>query len=175
MPPLPGHIESSGVSRNRGAGYRIALMVSCFLLGLLAGETIERFIVQLPAWKHLDIRIWGEFSRHADLGNGLFVYPFEAIISLLLLATSSIILIVKKEIPSHIAWPTYVATIFSAIGIISTFFAAPVMLHVKTIGDDPVALQLAFDKFYYWSFFRGIAQTLSFIFCILAVGRNFGK
>ena len=151
---------------------RIFLTAGCFLAGLLAGGNIERYVVQFPAWHHLDIRIWGVFSRHADLANGLFLYPFEAIGSFLLLITSSVILSANKEILRQAAFPVYTATVFSAIGLILTFFAAPVMLSVNAMGNDASALQIAFDRFYYWSFFRGIAQVLSFLACIWAVGKT---
>jgi hypothetical protein len=40
--------------------------------GLLAGASADRYLVQVPAWRHLDVMIWAEHSRHADLGNGRF-------------------------------------------------------------------------------------------------------
>ena len=166
-------MESKGESITSMIRLRILLMVSCFLLGLLAGETIERIIVQLPAWKKLNIGIWGEFSRHADLGNGLIVYPFEALGSFVCLLTTSIILFAHRRTAHNVVLPVIAATVFSFIGLILTFLAAPVMLSVRNIGNDPAVLNLAFNEFYYWSFFRGIAQILSFAFCIWAVGKTF--
>jgi len=152
---------------------RVFLTAGCFLSGLLAGGNVERFVVQFPAWHHLDIRIWGEFSRHADLGNGLIVYPFEALGSFVCLLTTSIILFAHRRTPHNVVLPVIAATVFSFIGLVLTFLAAPIMLSVRNIGNDPAMLNLAFNEFYYWSFFRGIAQILSFAFCIWAVGKTF--
>src|SRR5882724_11915208 len=123
-------MESKGESINSIIWLRILLTAACILSGLLAGGNIERYIVQLPAWHHLDVRIWAEFSRHADLSNGLFLYPFEAIGSFMLLLVSLIIILVSKAILRRAALPVFAATVLSLVGLILTFFAAPVMLSV---------------------------------------------
>lgn len=43
--------------------------------GLLAGLSLDRSLVALPAWRRLDVEAWAVFSRHADLGRGLVLYP----------------------------------------------------------------------------------------------------
>ena len=126
----------------------ILLILAIILSGLLAGADVDRYIVHVPAWRHLDIRTWAEFSKHADLGNGLFLYPVEAIGSFVLLAIASFIMTFRKQL-KYIAIPVHVVAILSAIGLIFTFLAAPIMLSLKTIGNDPAVLQHAFDKFHY--------------------------
>ncbi len=155
---------------------RFFITGACILSGWLTGGGIDRYIVQLPAWRHIDILTWAEFSRHADLGNGLFVYPFEGIGGLLLLIVSSFVLIIHRNnrILNSLSVPAYFATGFAVIGLILTLFAAPAMLSLRTIANDPTLLQNAFDRFYYWSLFRGIAQVLSFFGCIWAMARAFG-
>jgi hypothetical protein len=137
------------------------------LSGLLAGETFDRLVIGLPAWKYVDISSWATYSRHADLGNGIFIYPFEAIGSCALLTTASVILFrIRRRFPVKI--PTlqiYLAAFFSLLGLSLTFAAGPYMLSIRHI-SDPSGLQHAFDRFYYWSAFRGIAHILSFVFCI---------
>jgi len=142
-------------------------------MGFLSGGGIDRYIVQFPAWRHLDILSWAQYGRHADLANGLFLYPFEAIGSFLLLPASSIIIVTHPATLKQTALMVHLATLFAAIGLILTLFAAPVMLSLKTIGNDEVILRNAFDKFYFWSLYRLIAQVLSFCFCVLAMGNAF--
>src|SRR6266700_2880355 len=142
-------MESTGGSINSIILLRILLIAACILSGLLTGSDTERYIVQLPAWHHLDVRIWGEFSRHADLENGLFLYPFEAIGNFAFLPGSSILVFVNKEKLQRAAIPVYASAVLSIIGLILTFFAAPVMLSVRGIGNDIITLQHAFNKFYY--------------------------
>ena len=150
------------------------LIAATILSGLLAGASIDRFVVGFPAWKHVNISAWAEYSRHADLGNGIFVYPVEAIGSFLLLLISSFIVLKNKKAPVHqlISFQIYLAALLAFSGLLLTFFAGPFMLSIKNM-NDPFFLQHAFDEFYYWSIFRGIAQVLSFLACMWALGKIF--
>jgi hypothetical protein len=144
------------------------LIAACILTGFLAGETVDRLVVGLPAWHHVDITAWAEYSRHADLGNGIFIYPFEAIGSCLLLMTCSVIILKNKSGLHRSSGMLHLSTLFALTGLILTFFAGPHMLSIRG-QHDPLFLQHAFDQFYYWSTFRGIAQILSFITCTFAL------
>ena len=144
------------------------LSIAIIFSGLLAGAGVDRYIVHTPAWRHLDIRSWAEFSKHADLGNGLFLYPVEAIGGFIFLLIPSCIIIFKNRF-KHVSLWIYSATALALAGLILTFFAAPVMLSLKTIGDDPAVLQQTFDKFHHWGFLRAIAQTLSFLAAVIGL------
>ena len=144
------------------------LAVASVLSGLLAGETVDRLLIGFPAWHYVDVLTWAEYSRHADLGNGKFVYPVEGIGSFLLLITSSVVLLRTKIVDRSFVVPVHLASVFAAIALILTFFAAPFMLGIKNT-NDPALLQDAFNGFYYWSIFRGIASVLSFFSCIWAM------
>ena len=61
-----------------------ALLVGATLAtAILAGGFIDCAFVGLPAWRQLGPEAWaqglGRVHRHADLGNGLVIYPFAAI------------------------------------------------------------------------------------------------
>jgi hypothetical protein len=58
---------------------RLLLIAAAFVSGLLAGGNIDRAFVAMPAWQEVGATNWAEFSRHADLGNGMWLYPIEAI------------------------------------------------------------------------------------------------
>jgi hypothetical protein len=142
------------------------IFLATILSGLLAGETVDRFIVGLPAWHNVGIQAWAEYSRHADLGNGIFLYPAEAIGTFLLLAAGSVILFKNKKnlTTLKISFMVYLATTFAILGLILTFFAAPQMLSIRHAMDQ-VRLARAFNEFYLWSAFRGIAQIIVFLIC----------
>jgi hypothetical protein len=148
----------------------LLLIVGTLLSGLLAGATIDRLVVGLPAWRYVGIIAWAEYSRHADLGNGIFIFPVEAIGSFSVLIASAIILLKNqnKSVEKSISLPVHLASIFALLGLILTFFAGPFMLSIRNM-NDPALLQHAFDQFYYWSTFRGIAQVLSFFACVWAM------
>ncbi len=60
--------------------------------------------------------------------------------------------------------PIYLAALFSIGAIIATIIAAPTMLSVGSLGNDPVAVQSAFDRFTLWGvYIRGVFFALSFL------------
>ena len=150
----------------------IALTIAAIISGWLAGSSIDRYFVQFPAFMHINIINWAEYSRHADLVNGLYLYPPEAIIPFLLLLISCIIILMNKQLNS-LRLPVLLALLLSATGLFFTIFAAPVMLSVRNMPNDPVLLQEAFDKFHYWSGFRGIVQVLAFFPALWAMVRAY--
>jgi len=152
---------------------RVLITGALVLSGWLTGGTVDRFVVQFPAWRHIAISQWAAFSRHADMGNGLFLYPFEAIGSFILLLAAAVIILQSKPYLRTVALPVYCAVVFAALGLFFTIYAAPVMLSIRT-ENDPLFLQHAFDSFYFWSAYRVIVQVLSFFCCIWAMARASG-
>jgi len=140
------------------------------LTGFIAGENIFRYALEVPGWRHIHIAEWGEYSRHADLGNGLFLLPFEAIVSTVLLISASLIILKRKDFRPA-ALPIHIASFLSLMGLALTFFAAPYMLSIRTMDNNPEFLQQAFNHFHYWGFYRAIAQVLSFCACVAAIGK----
>src|ERR1700752_777580 len=104
------------------ARLRFLLMSACVLSGLLTGETVDRLVIGFPAWKYTGIAAWAEYSRHADLGNGVFVYPLEGMLSFLLLLASSVLLITSKNIfiKRHFSLSVHLSTVFAVIALILT-------------------------------------------------------
>jgi len=149
-----------------------ALGIAAIFSGWLAGGGIDRYLVQVPGFRHIDIIQWGEYSRHADLGNGLFLYPAEAIVPFILFIVSFIIVLMNKQL-SRLKIPVSLALILSAAGLFFTVFAAPVMLGIKNMPNDPVLLQQAFDTFHFWGGLRAIVQVLAFFPALWAFGLVF--
>jgi hypothetical protein len=150
-----------------------SLYAACICSGILAGGNLDRYIVQVPAWRRVDVMSWLAYSRHADLGNGLIYYPLEAIGAFIFLLTCSCILLTISE-DLRFRLPLYSATLFAVLGLVFTAFAAPVMLSLRTIPADPATVQKAFDRFHFWGLLRAIAQVLSFIFTAFGTLRFVG-
>ena len=106
--------------------------------GLMAGATVDRFIVQFPAYRHIGVLEWARYSVHADLNNGIFLYPTEAISAFLLLILAALTIHFNKP---HL--------------------------------DGVSLLQDAFDQFFFWSSFRGVAQILVFLCSVWGMMRVF--
>ena len=130
--------------------------------GLLAGTNIDRLIVQMPAWEQVGVLAWATYSREADLGNGLILYPLEAIGSALLTASAAVAFYSDRTAPRSAAIPIYAAVVLVLGGLLATTQAAPNMLNLREIGNDPAALQRAFDGFNWWGTVRAVFQVLAF-------------
>lgn len=128
--------------------------------GLLAGANVDRAFVPTPAWREVGTVEWATFSRQADLGNGLFLYPGEALLGAVLICAASAGCVVDRMRPWS-AVPVFAAAILSLLGLALTLKAAPIMLGIKDL-IDPAALKASFEAFQHWGNLRGICQVLAF-------------
>jgi hypothetical protein len=155
----------------RIARLQFLVAIACILSGLLAGGDVYRYIIEVPSWRHLNLTGWAEYSRHADLGNGIILFPVEAIGSTIFLIAASILVLVNKSELRTVSIPVHIASFFALAGIVLTFFAAPLMLSLRTINNDPEFLRQVFTRFHFWGLLRAVAQVLSFFACVWAMGK----
>jgi hypothetical protein len=149
------------------------LLAATLLSGLLAGGNVDRAIVAMPAWEHLGAAAWAQFSRHADLGNGIVLYPLEAIGAFLLIVAATCSSLVGRLATKYIAARLCGAALLSAAGLLCTLKAAPIMLRVAYV-SDPAALQQAFEGFRTWGDLRGFFQVLAFVAAVWALAGSVG-
>lgn len=88
----PGQNQAKIISR-----LKIILAIVCLLSGLLAGENVFRYALEVPGWRHIDIKSRGEYSRHADLKAGTFLFSLEAVMAGILLVIASAIVVKNKN------------------------------------------------------------------------------
>ncbi|MGZ4934071.1 MAG: hypothetical protein ACXV49_06190 [Halobacteriota archaeon] len=117
----------------------------------------------MPAWRKVGARGWAAFSRHADLENGLFLYPTLAIGGAVFTIAAVISFQFDVAALPSVALPLYVSVALVLGGLLTTVKAAPIMMSVRRIGDDTSALQKAFDGFRRWGNLRGVFQILAFV------------
>ncbi len=129
----------------------------------LAGGGLDRVAVAMPAWRIVGANGWAAFSRHADLGNGLVLYPTAAIGGFALSLAAALAYFRDRTGSRKAGLPILLSVLFSAGGLALTAQAAPFMLSLRRIGDDPVALQRAFDGFDWWGGIRAVVQIAMFI------------
>src|SRR5258708_34847686 len=144
------------------------LVAATVMSGLLAGGNVDRAFVAMPAWQHVGAPAWAAFSRQADLGNGLVLYPIEAIGGFLLILAATVSLHLDRAARGHVALPLYAAALLAAAGLVCTLKAAPIMLSISR-SDEPAALQQALDGFHFWGNIRGLFQGLAFFATVWAL------
>ena len=126
----------------------------------------------MPAWRKVGARGWAAYSRHADLENGLFLYPTLAIGGAIFTIAAAILFHFDITAPASAALPIYLSVALVLGGLLATIKAAPIMMSLRRIDDNASALQKAFDGFRRWGNVRGICQILAFlanVWALLAV------
>jgi len=142
---------------------RLLLVGATILNGILAGGIVDRVIVGGPAWRDLGAGTWAEYSRHADLGNGLIAYPVEAIGGALLTIAGTLSNYFDHNINRAATISLCCATVFSIAGLILTAKAAPIMLGLAA-PESGAAVQPALDEFFLWGLYlRGTTDSLAFV------------
>src|SRR5947207_2579895 len=129
--------------------------------GALAGGYLDRALVQMPAWKRLGARRWAEYSRQADLRNGLAVYPAEAFGGLLLSVVAAVALH-RDRAPRPARAAACAAALLAAGGLLVTAKAAPIMLSMRDSKSEE-EMGAAFEGFDRWGRVRGVLQVMVFV------------
>ena len=144
-------------------------IVAVLTNGLLAGLSLDRSVVALPAWRRVGLREWAAFSRRADLGNGLILYPLLGIGGpLLSIATAGAIWL--GSLPPTAIGPVMTTAVLSVAHVIATARAAPNMTKVRHLPDDDEAgLRGAFAAFERWQAIRATLQVLTFASSVWAL------
>jgi len=139
------------------------VIAAAVLNGLLAGGNVDRALVAMPAWREVGMSNWADFSRHADLGHGQFIYPAMAIGGTLLSLSAAILFSLFNGRPRGALWLIVAGAALMIISLPISFKAAPFMLSLRHIANsDAVALSRAFAGFEFWGRGQGLLHLLAF-------------
>jgi hypothetical protein len=141
----------------------IGLTVAASALGgVLAGGSLDRAAVQLPAWRRVGAEAWATFSREADLRVGVILYPIIGIGAPILSLAAALSFFLGGGAPRSAAVPFVAAVALSAGHLLATSQAAPNMLRLRQVGDDPDAAARSLRGFQRWHAVRAALQALTF-------------
>ncbi|HEY3232582.1 MAG TPA: hypothetical protein VGJ87_25345 [Roseiflexaceae bacterium] len=128
---------------------------------LLAGGGVVRLAVQFPAvGQRLDSIAFAHWSRAADLGNGLFLYPLLGIGGPL--ATWAALIVAEiAHAPGSVTLPLVCAAVLAVLHVLTTTQAAPTMLRIGRSEDRAEVITPLIDRFVFWSWPRAILQVLN--------------
>lgn len=158
-------------SVTRGSATRWLVLATLVVLGLF-GSSIDRAVVATPAWAHLGALDWAAYSRHADLGTGLILYPIIGILPTVLAVVAAITHRLDRGRPRSASRPIYLAALAMSGVMATTVIAAPVMLNVGNLGNDQNLLRHAFDQFTLWGVqVRGGFFAVAFLATVWAFAR----
>ena len=92
----------------------------------------------------------------------------------LLIVAAAISFRLSSTRPRSVAIPIYAAVVMKIGILLATTQAAPIMLSVAHIGNDPSALQRAFDGFARWDNLRAVIGALGYcadVWALVAIVR----
>jgi len=132
------------------------VIASVAVNGLLTGATLDQAIKQLPARKAIGAVAYSEYSRAADLGNGLIWYPVLGIGAALLSVVTGVV-----GLTNHVTGAERIALIALIVGSVahmgSTALAAPTNISQRRAAGDEAALTRIFNRF---AFLNAIRASL---------------
>jgi len=146
----------------------ILTLAATLVTGLLAGISLDKAVVQLPARRRMGILGFASFSRANDLGNGLLIYPATGILAAVLTIIAAISALLRATSLAH-AWPIYVAALLAILHSITTSRAAPYMLSLRQPTDNETILAETLDRFAAWHNIRAVLQVINFAVLIWGI------
>jgi hypothetical protein len=142
------------------------LIIAATVVSGLFSFGLDRALVATDAWRDLGVQAWAEYSRHADLQNGLVVYPICAILCWALVFAVALAHRLDRSAPRQAGMPIYLAATGAVGTIVTTIVAAPVMLHVGRL-TDTAALHDAFETFTLWGVYVRSACFAVIFVCLV--------
>jgi hypothetical protein len=146
----------------------ILILASTIVTGLLAGASLDKAIVQLPARHRMGVIGFATFSRANDLGNGLIAYPVLGISAALLTIIAAFVAFWQCT-PFGYALPLYISALLAVLHSATTSRAAPNMLSLRQATSDEATLTETLDRFAKWHNVRTLLQLLNFITLVWAI------
>lgn len=136
--------------------------------GLLAGLSLDKVIVQLPARRKIGVTAYAAYARAADLGNGIAFYAAVGV-SAALLTIAAFAVVAARGAPGNVTGLLAVAAALSLLHSAATGRAAPAMFQVGRAGDSEAALAPLLTRFARWSAARAGLQAATFIVVAIAI------
>jgi hypothetical protein len=136
--------------------------------GILAGLSLDKVIVQLPARRRIGVAAYAAYARAADLGNGIAFYA-AAGVGAAALTIAAFAVAVALGAPGAVTGLLAAGAALSVAHSAMTGRAAPAMFRIGRAGDDQAALAALLVRFARWSAARAAAQTATLIVVAAAV------
>jgi hypothetical protein len=140
----------------------ILVVAATASVGLLAGASLDQSSKQLPTRHRIGVVAYSQYSRAADLGNGILFYGILGVVAALLNIAAAIVAY-WQGVSSHLANPIYVGALFAVLHSLVTTQAAPSNFSQRKVpADNEGALARVFDRFTRWQNIRCVLQVLNF-------------
>jgi len=147
----------------------VVLLAAALVNGLIAGASLDRSAVQLPARRKIGVRAYSAYSVAHELeGVGLIWYPVLGIGSALLTIAAAAIAAATGISLLH-GSPIYLAAIAAVLHSAATARAAPLNFRQRSAQGDETELARIIGSFERWHAARAVLQLASFAGTLVAL------
>jgi hypothetical protein len=137
--------------------------------GLIAGASLDRSIIQLPARHKIGVRAYSAYSVAHELeGMGRVWYPVLGVESALLTIAAAAIAALERISPGT-GIAISIAAIAAVLHSLVTARAAPINFKQRTAQGDDAGLTRIIDSFARWHAARAVLQLASFAATVIAL------
>ena len=138
--------------------------------GLLAGVTVNRALVQLPAWRRIGVVAWADFTRAENTGIGTIVYPALGLAALLLTIGTAVAFRFDRDKRGARSLPIYASAVLAITwALVTRVVLVPTMFALKTAGDNAVELQQIFLRVARGSAVNDVLHVVTFTLSLWAL------
>ena len=137
--------------------------------GLLAGGSLIKSLVELPARHRIGLPAMAAYNRAVDLGPGLALYPTLGLGASALTFAAAFAIYLGGDVRGVAAWWAYIAAVLSVAHIFTTVRAAPTLLRLRGGSNEQHVLGGVYARFVGWQGARAIFQVVTFIVIVLAL------
>jgi hypothetical protein len=149
---------------------RVLAIGAALFGGLLAGMTADRALIQLPAWEHLGVLPWANFTRAANAVPGFILNPAVGGAALLLTFAAAIALRFDGTAPRPARVALWSAAAVAVAGaVVTRFLLVPALLALPHVGNDGAALEQLFLTTERWWKVNDVLHVLAFGFNLWAL------
>lgn len=136
--------------------------------GILAGLSLDKVIVQLPARRRIGVTAYAAYARAADLGNGIAFYAAVGV-GAAVLTLAAFAVAASWGAPGTVTGLLAAGALLSVAHSAMTARAAPAMFRIGQAGDDRQALASLLARFARWWAGRAATQAATLIVVAIAV------
>lgn len=148
----------------------VVLTAAALANGLIAGASLDRSIVQLPARRKIGVAAYSAYSVAHELeGVGLVWYPVLGIGSALLTIAAAVVAAATGTALLS-GSPIYLAAAAAIMHTAATARAAPINFRQRSAQGDEAELARIIDSFAKWHTARAVLQLASFAGTVVALG-----
>jgi hypothetical protein len=138
--------------------------------GLLAGVTLNRALVQLPAWQRIGVLAWADFSRAENVGIGAILYPALGLAALLSTIGTALVYKLGRTKRFTTSIPIYTAAgVAITWALVTRVVLVPELFALNKIEDNALKLREIFVTVLLGSAVNDVLHVVGFALSLWAL------